>query len=443
MSSTAQSLNSQIAREVQIASLPIQILQNSVNDLTAQSNELQTLNSNMQALQSAIAGIASLTGNLLSASVSNPSVATAAASSTAAAGTYSLAVTNLGSYSYAVSGDGLPVVTDPTQQSISNSSSYTLTVNGQMIPITVSGNSLNALAQAITASGAGVQASVIQVGTDAVSEYRLSLQSEEYGPVTMQLNDGTQDLLQQPSGDLGQAVQYSVNGQAVSSGSRTVTLAAGLTVNLTGTTSSGAPTTVTVAPDSSSIGNAMQSFVNAYNQAVTELSKNRGQAGGALTGQNIISQLTFSLQHLATYQSGSGAISSLAALGLTFADGTGMLSFDQSTFDSATSGQAPALQQFLGSATGGGFLQAATNLLNSIEDPVTGSLTTGISNVQSQINNTNTQISDKQAKVSQLQQNLTQQMAAADAMIYSLQQQASYFQQMFATQNASKMAGLL
>jgi len=442
MSSDAQSLNSQISRQVQMASLPIELLQNDVTNLTSQSNELQSLNTDMASVQSAISGIASAAGDMMSASISDSSVASPTIGSNATAGTYSLAVTNLGSYSEAVSGASLPKVTDPTTQSISTSSSFTLTVNGETIqpPIQPSGASLDALAQAITASNAGVQATVINVGSNTVPDYRLSLQSDQYGSVTMQLNDGS-DLLQQSSSDLGQPVQYSINGQAVTSGSRTVTLALGLTANLTGVSQNG-PSTVTVAPDSSSIGNALQSLVTAYNKAIADLGTNRGQSGGALTGQSIVSGLTNSLQSLATYTVGSGSISSLAALGLTFADASGQLSFNQNTFDSATSGQTAALQQFLGSANGGGFLGTATTALANIEDAGSGMLTQDISHTQSQITSINTQIAAQQAQVAQLQQNLIKQMAAADAMIYSLQQQSSYFQQMFAAQNSNKNAGL-
>lgn len=132
----------------------------------------------------------------------------------------------------------------------------------------------------------------------------------------------------------------------------------------------------------------------------------------------------------------------MAALGLTFNDNTGTLSFDQSTFDTATSGQSDALAAFLGSPTGGGFLQTATNAMAGIEDPTSGILTQETNTVQSSITSTNAQISAQENQVSQMQTNLTNQMAAADAMIYSLQQQSSYFQQMFAAEQASETAGL-
>ncbi|MGA2134224.1 MAG: flagellar filament capping protein FliD [Bryobacteraceae bacterium] len=442
MSNYSQDLNNEISREVQIASLPIQQLQNNVSTMTSQQTELQTLNSDVEGVQSAISSLSGAAGSLLAATVADASVATATVSSGALAGSYTLEVDNLGSYSDALSVDGLPTVTDPTSQSISASTSYTLTVNGQTIqpPIQPAGSSLDDLAAAINSANAGVQAVVVDVGSNASPDYRLSLQSDQFGAVSMQLNDGRGNLLE-ASGSSGQPVQYSVDGKAIESNSDTITLAPGVSVNLTGT-NVGSPTTITVAPDASGVGNALQSFVTAYNAAVTELDKNVGQGGGALAGQSIVYELLNTLQGLANYTPGGSQIPSLAALGVSFDDTTGQLSFDQSTFDTATSGESAALASFLGSATGGGFLETATNSLTGLVDPTTGILSGELTTVQSSITSTNQQISDEQAQVSQLQTNLTNQMSAADAMIYSLQQQDSYFQQMFAAQQASETAGL-
>jgi flagellar hook-associated protein 2 len=433
MSNYSQDLNNAISREVQIASLPITLLDDNVGTMTSQQTELQTLSGDFSSVQSALATIASAAGNTLSASLSQPSVATATVGSGAVAGSYSLQVTNLGSYSQADSTSGLTTVTDPTTQNISTSKSYTLTVGSTNTTISYSGGNLNGLAQAINNANAGVQATVIEVGTD----YQLSLQSDQYGSVSMQLNDGNQNLLA-ASGAAGQAVQYTINGQAVTSGSRTVTVAQGLTLNLTGTNPDTAAT-ITVAPDSTDIGNALSSFVSSYNAAITELGTNRGQGTGALVGQSIVYALTDALQGIPNYTTGAGSIASLATMGLQFEDTTGQLSFDQSTFDSATSGQVDALTQFLGSPTGGGFLEAATNTLNGLLDPTSGVITEELSSVQASITSTNTQISNEQNQVNQLQTSLTQQMSAADAMIYSLQQQATQMQDMFTAEQDSEI----
>jgi flagellar hook-associated protein 2 len=444
-STYSQDLQNVIAREVAIASLPITQLQNNVSQLTAQSGELQTLGSRFSALQAALSNLSAAAGQMLSATSSNPSALQPTLSSGALAGSYSLTVDNLGSFSNALSLDHLGApVTDPNTQSISASGTYTLTV-GAAAPTLIqpAGPGLNALAQAINQAHAGVQATVVNVGGSAAPDYRLSLQSEQLSDVSMQLNDGTQDLLA-PTGDPGQPARYTVNGRPVESASRSVTLAPGLTVELTGTTA-GAPATLTVAPDNTAAGNALSAFVSAYNAAVDELNHNRGQGGGALAGQSILSTLDNTLHQLTAY-TGGGAISSLASLGLTFADTSGHLSFDAETFQAATGNQLDGLAQFLGSPDSGGFLQRATNVLNGIEDADSGSLTLAIQATLNEIGNVNEQIGEQQRRVDLLQANLTQQMAAADALIASMQQQAVYFNGMFtamqvAANAASAMAG--
>ena len=160
MSNFSQDLNTAIQREVQIAGLPIQLLQNNVNDLTNQSDELETLSGDISGVQSAISGLASSAGSMLYGSVSDSSIATVTVSPGASPASYPLEVTNLGSYSEALSNDGLTKVTDPSQQNISASGTFTLTVtNGAGTPVSTaisfSGGSLNLLAQAINESGAG------------------------------------------------------------------------------------------------------------------------------------------------------------------------------------------------------------------------------------------------------------------------------------------------
>ena len=442
MSSYSSSLNQQISREVQLASLPIQILENDESTLDGESNELQTLNSDMQSVQSAISGLGSALSSMLTATVSGSSAVTATVSSGASAGVFTLTGINPGSYTEAISNAGSPAVTDPTSQNIGSSSTFWLTVGSSGTPIQITASNLNALAADINTSGTGIQATVVNVGGDT-PDYRLSLQSAQLGDVSMQLNnDNGSDNLLQVTG--GSPASYTVDNQQppATRSSDTVTLAPGVTVNLTGTTSGSTTTTVTVSPNPTTVGNALASFVNAYNSAISDLNKNVGQGGGALAGQSVIYSMLSALQGLANYAGGSGAISSMAALGVTFNDTTGTLSFSQSTFNAATSNNSAALQAFLGSATGGGFLESATNTMNGLVDPTTGILTQDINTIQTSITNTNNQINDQENQVTQLQQNLTQEMSSTDAMIYSLQQQSSFFQQMFAAEQASETAGL-
>jgi flagellar capping protein FliD len=103
-------------------------------------------------------------------------------------------------------------------------------------------------------------------------------------------------------------------------------------------------------------------------------------------------------------------------------------------------GNSSGVDTFLGSATGGGFLEAATNAINSLEDPTTGLIKTSETDLQSQISNLGTTISNKQTQVSNLQTQLQNQMAQADAAIATMEQQYSYLNSMFsAMQTADQM----
>jgi flagellar capping protein FliD len=104
------------------------------------------------------------------------------------------------------------------------------------------------------------------------------------------------------------------------------------------------------------------------------------------------------------------------------------LSFDSSQFSSDS---VDALQNFLGSASTGGFLQAATNALTGVEDSSTGALPMAIQDLNNQITNQNSEITAENQKITDLQTNVTQQMAAADSLIASLESQKTYMTGLF------------
>ncbi|MBV8572537.1 MAG: flagellar filament capping protein FliD [Acidobacteriaceae bacterium] len=342
-------------------------------------------------------------------------------------GTYTLNVSSIGSQTNAMSMNGLTLVTNPSAGNIDSSSTYTLSVNGKEYAISDTDGSLNGLVNAINSSGANVQATIINVGGSSNPDYRLAVQSTNYSPDTIQLNDGQQNLLQ--TLNTGSYVTYQVNGEPstpISSSSREVTLSPGLTANLlqTGTTS------ISVTQNLSNLSNALNSFASAYNAAVSELDKNRGQNGGALSGQSIVYELQSQLGNLASYSSGSGSINSLSQLGLTF-DSNGNLQFDSAAFDSTASQSSTDLMNFLGSATGGGFLETATNILSSAADPTSGMLAEASSSITQESSSISTKITNDQAQVSHLQQTLTSQMASADSAISLLQTQLSEMTNLF------------
>lgn len=424
-----------INHAVAVASIPLVQLQDNVSTLQSQSGELANLQNVFSSLQTAVQQLSSTTGSgSLAAASSDSTVASVSIDTSLAStpGTYALNVISAGSPTSTLSNNGLPQVSDPNQTSISTSGSFTLTVGSNNFTVTPSANTLNALAQAINSGNYGVSAAIVNLGAPSSPDYRLSLQSTTLGSETIQLNDGSQDLLNVLNS--GSPAQYQVDGQPstpISSNNSIVTLAPGVTADLL----KAGQTTVTVAPDSSAASNALSAFASAYNTALAELNFNHGTGGGALTGQSIVTHLEQSLSNLIQY-SGSGSVKSLADLGLTF-NSQGQLSFDQGAFDNAQTTNPQGVASFLGSATGGGFLQNATNLLNGLEDSTTGVFTQTQSSYTKQITADNSEISDTQARITTMQNSLTQQMAQADAMIASLESQVTYYTNLFTdTQNA-------
>jgi flagellar hook-associated protein 2 len=154
-------------------------------------------------------------------------------------------------------------------------------------------------------------------------------------------------------------------------------------------------------------------------------------------GDPIISTLAQALRSLEGFSSGSGPVQSLADLGLTI-DKTGKLSFSQSTFETVSAAHPTDVAAFLGSTATSGFLKNAADALNGLEDPSSGVIKTTRDGAQTAIDRQNRRIADEQSRIDALTRDLTGRMAAADALIASLEQQVNYFSTLFASMNGTQ-----
>lgn len=428
-STYSSSFQQVLTRAVGIASLPIQEMQVDVNNLTNEQSTYAGLAATFGQLQNALLGINDAqTGN--QATSSNTGILTAGATTSALPGTYAVTVDNLGSQATALSNAGTTPVTDPTTQNISSSATFTLSVNGVATTITPSGTSLDDLANAINSAGAGVQATVVNVGGSSGADYRLALTSTGFGANTIQLADSSSAVLTSQIAT-GSSVQYTVNGSTeISSNSRQVTIAPGLSASFV-SASPGNPVTITVGEDTSALSTALNNFVQAYNSAASAIATQTGTNAGPLEGQSIVFTMRQVLNSMVQYF-GSGNLN-LDQLGLSV-DENGQMSFDSSALANLSSND---IQNFLGSVGNGGFIDAANNALNSLTDPTSGAFQTSITSLQNQITAENNQITDKTASVNAMQESLMQQLSQADAAIANLQSQVSFFTTLMQTQNAT------
>ena len=427
-SSFGVDLQNAVNRAVAIASLPIQQLKVDQSKVDGELTEIGQFGTLFTNLQNSFQSLSSGTGSkALAATVSDSAVLQASITGNAMPGTYEIQVLDPGA-SAKVMSIALPTpVTDPSGQTISQSNSFTLTVDGTTYTLQPPAQNLKSLAAEINASGAPVRALVINLGSPSQPDYHLIIQSTTLGDIAIQLNDGSSDLMS--SLVTGANASYTIDGQppgGISSNSRTVTIAPGLNVNIQSAGSS----TVTVANSTKIISDALTSFVDSYNATVAELDKNHGQGGGALTGNSNLLTMGDALRQIVNYQSSSGTIRSLTDLGVEFTQ-QGTLTFDSSKLGNFSATQADDVVSFLGDPATGGFLKFTSDTLKSINDPIDGVLASELQTLQAHSQRDQQAISDAQDRVNQLQANLLAQMAAADALIATLQQQTQFLQGLF------------
>jgi flagellar capping protein FliD len=327
-----------------------------------------------------------------------------------------------------MSKDGLSSqVTDPFTESISSASEFTLTVDGEEYSIVPAEATLAELAEAINSSGAAVEATIVNIGSASDPDYRLSFRSTKLGEVSVQLNDGSMGLLDTTA--TGTLAEYRVNDQpaaAITSDTRAVTIAPGLTMTMLKEGS----TSVTVSHNVASLSNSLSALASAYNAAVAEIDKHRGKDAGVLEGSSLLYTLSQSLRDIVTYDSGAEGISSLASLGMEF-DDSGNLSLDMVAFGTVSTGDFEKIEDFLGSAATSGFLKYAADITDGLQENTTGAFDVAITSLSERIAWQDTRIAEEEDRLAQLEENLVARMAAADAMIASLERQVTYMTGLF------------
>jgi len=273
------------------------------------------------------------TFNSRSAAVSDPTILSASADTTAAAGSYSIEVTQLAKYHAVRSNTSYAATTETF-----NTGTLAIKVGaGATVNVTIdsSNNTLAGIRQAINDASAGVTATIIYTG----STNRLVLTSNTLGAagavdvtVTDSGSGGTHPLSGLASASLVETqaaddTQFTVNNIAITRSSNTITDAIeGVTLNLTklGTTS------VAISKNSGATTTAINAFVKTYNDAVKQLQSASAydaanKRAAILTGDSTVRDIGTALRTLVqTRVSGiGGGIATLSDIGIALQkDGT-------------------------------------------------------------------------------------------------------------------------
>jgi flagellar hook-associated protein 2 len=234
LSTYSSDFQSIIQRAASIEQLPIAVLQKQQTNNLSQKQALIALNPDVASLGSAIAALGTMAANQgVSASSSDSSTVSVTNNGATAPGTYT--VSNIASLAATASETSMVGYPDSTTTAVSQTGRVNLVVGSNTYSFNLTGNNnLNGLVSAINAAGAGVNATILTIGS---SSY-LSVAASTTGATTLQLNDAPLDLVTNTgTGTETSAQTYADSTTAPVSAKGNINLVVGSTtynLNLTG-----------------------------------------------------------------------------------------------------------------------------------------------------------------------------------------------------------------
>jgi flagellar hook-associated protein 2 len=191
LSTYSSDFQSIIQRAVSIQQIPITALQRQQTDNLNQKQALIALNPDVASLGSAVAALGTMAANQgVSASSSDSSTVSITNIGATAPGTYT--VSNISSLAATASETSLTGYADTSSAAVSQTGQVNLVVGSHTYGLNLTGkNNLNGLVNAINNAGAGVNATILHIG----STNYLSVAANNTGATTLQLNDAPLDLV--------------------------------------------------------------------------------------------------------------------------------------------------------------------------------------------------------------------------------------------------------
>lgn len=255
----------------------------------------------------------------------------ATASTSARAGTNSVAVTSLAKEQRSIS-SGF----DSNTQTLNNNNAIQIdiTVDGSTQTLTVESANLDAVATAINEANLGLNAEIVNTGSGS-SSYRLQLVGEagssESFSVSSDFNELTFETIQTATD-----AELTVNGvNFIRSSNQISDIIQGVTLNLIGTTDQ--TETISISRDTSLAKGNIMSFIAMFNEASSEFKNLTGSENdGPLRGDTIFRSIVNQLRNIMVSESSSPGenINSLSSMGISI-DRYGQLLYDEGKIDAA------------------------------------------------------------------------------------------------------------
>lgn len=304
-------------------------------------------------------------------------------------------------------------------------------------------DTLTDLVSKINALDAGVTAGYYSDGS--AKPYRLILTSNGTGAAAQMVLDtsGVEFTLQQTSAAEDAVLSLgSSGGLFVSSTTNKFdSVVTGLT--LTAVAASSTPVTITVTKGDSDLSTTLQAFVNAYNEFRDLLATHTyydpsGEETGALQGSAIGMRLQTELSHLLTGTFGTGAVTTLRQLGVSFED-DGTLTYESSTLKSLYAKDPAGVEKFFAAAQTG-FSAMFDSLAESLAGENTSAIARRLSALDEKIADNDDKVAQWNVRLAAEQTRLLKQFYYMDIAIGKMQSQMEILDQIYLITN-SKSSG--
>ncbi|MDI3478699.1 MAG: flagellar hook-associated protein 2, partial [Thermoanaerobacterium sp.] len=251
------------------ASQPLYELEQQKQWLQWQQEDLQDINTKLLSLRDNTLFKMKLQGTYLAKTVSsNTSIATATAGVNAVNGTYTLEVKQLATAATVISDNGIGKNADGTYKTFS-AQDITLVYNN--VKTTISINNNDTINDVVSKINAQSQNTGISATYDENLD-RLFLMSNKTGDGSISLEDINNNPITTLNGiklnfKNGTNADFIFNGVEITNSSSNNVTVAGININLTGK----GYTTLSVQTDTDTIYNSIKSFVDAYNDVITQI----------------------------------------------------------------------------------------------------------------------------------------------------------------------------
>lgn len=384
------------------------------------------------------------------AAVSDTTAASATVSNSAAAGSYTLEVTNLAQAHQITHKTGL--ADKDTSTVLASGASFQFTINGETKTITAASDmTLEELASEIneqTYTGAvEAQATVINTGTSMSPAYKLVMTSNtsgsDYG-ITIDNDDSVLNLDEASdpgSGQYREVIQtaqnasFKLNGLSIERSSNTFSdVVSGMTVTLKKGSSS---SIITVDNDTTAIQEKINAFASAYNNVVNYISSQSAynsttKVGGALMGESTARSVLTNISSMLTSRVAgvSEDTRALSQIGFKTDSKTGTISVDSTVLADALGDDIEKVADLFTTSTYG-IANKFYDYADSVTKSTTGAISIRTSGLQSTVNNITENMQKMESRLETTEQNLIARFSALESLIAGLTAQSNYLTNLF------------